>query len=60
MCACTTTLKAISPRVDTSAVAVPNLALAWAKKNHNQKNENQKMKNLAFLGVTNYFSEGFC
>ena len=48
MCACTSSVKALSPRVDISAIAVSSFALAWAKKNQNQM-ENQKMNNLALL-----------
>ena len=43
MCACTTSVKVLSPRVDISAVAVAMFTLAWLNKK-NQK-ENQKMNN---------------
>ena len=46
MCASTTSVKVLSPRVEISAVAVAIFALAWLNKK-NQKN--QKMNNLAFL-----------
>ena len=45
MCACTTSVKVVSPRVEFSAVAVAVFAVAWAK-NKNQKNQkNQKKMN---------------
>ena len=42
-------MKVLSPRVEISAVAVAMFALAWLNKKKNQKNQNQKMNNLAFL-----------
>ena len=46
MCACTTSLIMLSPRVEFFAVAVAVFAVAWVKKK-NQKN--QKMNNLEVL-----------
>ena len=49
MCACTTSVIVLSPRVEFSAVAVyiAVFAVAWAKKK-NQKNQ-KKMNNLEIL-----------
>ena len=48
VCACTSPLSAVPPCAEIAAVAVAMCALAWAKKNQNQKNQ-KKMNNLAFL-----------